>query len=160
MPWPPRGPARWPIVVMFAITLIAVAAAVAAWLRPPEAKSAAPSAPTFTDQQVIDAKSNVCSAYAKIHHAVDTNVTRTGAGDPTSQLSLAVNMRQVYVVGSAHLLTTLADEPATPSDLAAPAQKIATLFQAFVLEGLSSDPTARTSDEINAAGQIIESLCK
>jgi hypothetical protein len=38
MPWPPvqppQGPARWPIVVMFAITLVAVGAAVATWLRP------------------------------------------------------------------------------------------------------------------------------
>jgi hypothetical protein len=146
---------------MFAITLIAVGAAVAAWGRPmPETKSTVPSAPTFTDQQVIDAKSNVCSAYAKIHHAVDTNATRTGGGDATSQLSLAVNMRQVYVAGSAHLLTTLADEPPTPRDLATAARKIARLFQTLVLEGLSSDPTARTSDEINATGQIIESLCK
>jgi hypothetical protein len=161
MPWPPRGPARWPVVVMFAITLVAVAAAVAAWLRPmPETKSAVPSAPTFTNQQLIDAKSNVCSAYAKVHHAVNTNVTRTTGVDPTAQLSVAVNMRQVYVAGGAHLLTTLADEPATPSDLATAAQKIARLFQVFVLEGLSSDPTARTSDEINATGQIIESLCK
>jgi hypothetical protein len=59
---------------MFAITVVAVAGAAAAWLRPmPETKSAVPSAPTFTDQQVTDAKSNVCAAYAKIHHAVDTN---------------------------------------------------------------------------------------
>jgi hypothetical protein len=161
MPWPPRGPAQWPIVVMFAITLVAVAAAVAAWLRPmPETKSAVQSAPTFTDQQVTDAKSNVCSAYAKIHHAVDTNATRTLGGNPTAQLSVAVNMRQVYVAGSAHLLTTLADELATPSDLATAAQKIARLFQALVLEGLFSDPTAPTSDEINATGQTIQSLCK
>jgi hypothetical protein len=166
MPWqpppaqPPRGPARWPVVVMFAITLVAVAAAVAAWLRPMPEKSANPSAPAFTNQQIIDARSNVCSAYAKVHHAVDTNVTRTTGVDPTAQLSVAVNMRQVYVAGGAHLLTTLADEPATPSDLATAAQKIARLFQVFVLEGLSSDPTARTSDEINATGQIIESLCK
>jgi hypothetical protein len=145
MPWPPRGPARWPIVVMFAITLVAVAAAAAAWLRPmPETKSAVPSAPTFTDQQVTDAKSNVCAAYAKIHDAVDPNATRTGSGDPTGQLALAVNMRQVYVAGSADLLTALADEPATPSDLATAAQKITRLFQVLVLEGLSSDPTAPT----------------
>jgi hypothetical protein len=130
MPWPPRGPARWPVVVMFTITLVAVVAAIAAWLRPmPETKSAVPSAPTFTDQQVIDAKSIVCSACAKIHRAVNTNVTRTGGGDPTAQLAVAVNMRQVYVAGSAHLLTALADEPATPSDLATASRKIARLFQ-------------------------------
>jgi hypothetical protein len=51
---------------MFAITLIAVGAAVAAWLRPiPEVKPASPSAPTFNDRQVADAKSKVCAAYEK-----------------------------------------------------------------------------------------------
>ena len=119
----------------------------------PEAESAAPSAPTFSAQQVADAKSKVCAAYAKIHHAVDTNATRTGGGDPTGQLAVAVNMRQVYVAGSAHLLTTLADEPATPSDLVTAAQKITRLFQVLVLEGLSSDPTAQTSNDVNTTGR-------
>jgi hypothetical protein len=51
---------------MFAITLVAVAAAVAAWLRPtPEAKSAAPSTPTFSAQQVAGAKSKVCDSSRK-----------------------------------------------------------------------------------------------
>jgi hypothetical protein len=164
MPWPPaptRGPARWPVVVTFAITLVAVAAAVAAWLRPtPEPKTAAPSAVTFSAQQVADAKSNVCAAYAIIHHAVDTNVSRTGGDDPMAQLTVAVNMRQVYVAGSAHLLTTLADEPATPADLATAGQKVAKLFQVFVLKGLASDATPATSDAINQQGTVIESLCK
>lgn len=124
MPWPPRGPARWPIAVMCAITLVAVAAAIAAWLRPmAEAKSAAPSAPTFSAQQVTDAKSNVCAAYAKIHQALDVNAPRNGGSDPTAQLAVATNMRQIYVVGSAYLVTKLADEPATPSDLAAATSK-------------------------------------
>jgi hypothetical protein len=72
---------------MFAIAVVAVAAAVAAWLRPmPEAKSAAPSAPTFSAQQVADAKSKVCAAYAKIHRVVDINAPRNGGNDPTAQL--------------------------------------------------------------------------
>jgi hypothetical protein len=137
---------------MFAITLVAVAAAVAAWVRPiPESKSASPPspAPTFSDQQITDAKAKVCAAYAKIHHAVDTNASRDGGNDPTAQLAVAVNMRQVYVAGGAHLLTTLADEPATPGDLATSAQAVAKLFQVLVLEGLASDVTAPTLDAVN-----------
>jgi hypothetical protein len=69
---------------MFAITPVAFGAAVAARLRPtPETKSAVPSA------QVADAKSHVCDAYAKIHHAVDVNAPRNGGSDPTSQLAVA-----------------------------------------------------------------------
>jgi hypothetical protein len=50
---------------MFAITLVAVGAAVAAWLRPLPEKSATPSEVTFSAQQVADAKANVCAAYWK-----------------------------------------------------------------------------------------------
>jgi hypothetical protein len=72
---------------MFAITLVAVAAAVAAWLRPmPETKSAVPPTPTFSDQQVADAKSKVCAAYAEIHHAVDVNHRETAVA--TRRLNL------------------------------------------------------------------------
>jgi hypothetical protein len=166
-PWGPAGPvafsrpARWPMFVMFLITLVAVGAAVAAWLRPiPHNTSATPPAPTYSEQQVSEAKSDVCAAYDKVHHAVNTNVQRTGGEDPTAQLAVAVNMRQVYVVGSAHLYTTLAEEPAVPQDLAAAMRKIAGLFQVLTLEGLASDPTASTSNAINETGATIESLCK
>ena len=108
MPWPPpqppRGPARWPVVVMFAITLVAVAAAVAAWLRPlPETKSAAPSAPTFSAQEVADAKAKVCAAYAKVLNATSVNAARSVGDDPNSQWLNAVNQRQV--LKSAALIT-------------------------------------------------------
>lgn len=166
-PWGPPAPvafsrpARWPMFVMFLITLAAVGAAIAAWLRPiPHEPSGTPPAPTYSEQQVADAKSKVCAAYEKVHHAVNTNVQRTGGDDPTAQLAVAVNMRQVYVVGSAHFYTTLAEEPATPQDLASAVRKIAGLFQVFTLEGLASDPTASTSNAINEAGATIESLCK
>jgi hypothetical protein len=161
MRWPPSDPARWTIVVMFANTLVAVAAAVAAWLRPmPETKSAVPSAPTFTDQQVTDAKSNVCAAYAKIHRAVDVNAPRNGGSDPTAQLAVATNMRQIYVVGSGYLLTKLADEPAAPSDLAAATSKVARLFQVLTFEGSVSDPSVEAYNAVNETGLRLESLCK
>lgn len=87
---PSRGPARWPILVMLVITLVAVAASVAAWLRPmPETKSATPSAPAFNAQQVADAKSKVCAAYEKVQKASSANQTRNGGDDPNLQLLVA-----------------------------------------------------------------------
>jgi hypothetical protein len=146
---------------MFVITLVAVGAAVAAWLRPmPETKSATPAAPTFSDQQVVDAKSKVCAAYAKIHRAVDVNAPRNGGDDPMAQLTVAVNMRQIYVIGSAYRLTTLADDPATPGDLAAATHKVARLFQGLTLDGLTSDANAQEYDAVNETGEAIENLCK
>jgi hypothetical protein len=163
MPWPPapvRQPARWPTFVMLLITLVAVGAAIAAWLRPiPPAAPSAPPKPTFSDQQVAEAKSKVCAAYEKTHRAVDANATRNVGDDPTAQLVVKVNMRQIYVVSSAYLFTTLADAPATPADLAANTRKLANLLQELVLDGLASDP-ATPYDAVNETGVTIESLCK
>ncbi|MGC1155473.1 hypothetical protein [Mycobacterium sp.] len=147
--------------IMLLITLVAVGAAVAAWLRPiPHNTAATPSAPSYSEQQVADAKAKVCAAYAKIHRAVDINAPRTGGDDPMAQLTVAVNMRQVYVVGSAYLLTTLADEPATPGDLAAATSKVARLLQGLTLDGLTSDVNAQENDAVNETGTTIEGLCK
>jgi hypothetical protein len=165
MPWPPaqppRGHARWPVVVMFVITLVAVAAAVAAWLRPvPEVKPASPSTPTFNDRQVANAKSKVCAAYEKIHHASVTNSGRSGGDDPTAQLAVAINERQIYEAGSAYLFTTLANEPAAPPDLAAAALKLANVFQALTLDNLASDPAVPEQNSANETATTIQSLCK
>jgi hypothetical protein len=69
-------------------------------------------------------------------------------------------MRQIYVVGSAYLLTELADEPATPSDLAAAAGKVARLFQALTIDGSVSDPSVDAYNDVNATGETIQRLCK
>jgi hypothetical protein len=145
---------------MLVITLVAVGAAIAAWLRPMPAAPSAPPKPTYSDQQVADAKSKVCAAYEKIHRAVDMNATRNTGDDPTAQLVVKVNMRQIYVMGSAYLFTTLADEPATPPDLADNTRKLAHLMQDLVLAGLASDPAVSTNNAANETGVTIEGLCK
>jgi hypothetical protein len=164
MPWPPRGPARWPVIVMFAITLVAVGAAVAAWLRPvPETKSASPSAVTFSAQQVTEAKSKVCEAFEKAQKASSSNSGRSGGDDPNAQLLIAVNMRQVFMSSSVYLLKTLAEEPAAPADLAAAVTKLADLFQVITLDGLAGDrkdPAVPEQNAANETGQTIQSLCK
>jgi hypothetical protein len=146
-------PSRWRMFIMLVITLVAVAAAVAAWLRPiPGMQASAVSAPpAFSEQRATSAKSRVCAGYQKIHRALDGNSTRDGS-DP--------NARQIYIAGSAYLLTVLADEPATPSDLAAAARKLARLFQILALEGLASDPSVQTHKAADKALHAIERLCK
>jgi hypothetical protein len=158
---PSRGPARWPMVVMLVITLVAVGAAVAAWLRPVPATPAATSpTPTFSDQQVAEAKRKVCAAYEKMHRALDMNSRRNGGDDPNLQLLVAVNMREVFIAGSVRLLTTLTDEPATPPELAAAARKLADLSQIITLDGLVSDLSVPAQQAANATGETIERLCK
>jgi hypothetical protein len=146
--------------VMLVITLVAVGAAVAAWLRPIPETRAQTAPPTFTDGQVADAKANVCAAYVKVQRALDANSTRSGGDDPTAQLAVAVNARQTYVAGSAYLLTTLANEPAAPPDLAAAARKLANLFQILALDGLASDPSVPAHDAADQTLLTLRGLCK
>jgi len=154
-------PARWPIFVMLVITLVAVAAAVAAWLRPiPQPPAPAPPKPAFTAQQVAAAKSKVCAAYEKIHRANYVNSSRTGGDDPTAQLAVALNQRQIYEAGSAYLLSTLSEQPATPADLATAARKLAYVFQVLTLDNLASDPAHAEEDSANETALTIQGLCK
>jgi len=165
MPWPPaqppRGPARWPVVVMFAITLVAVGAAIAPWLRPiPHNTSATPSAPSYSEQQVADAKSKVCAAIEKVKKANTMNSNRNGGDDPNGQLLIAVNGRQVYMASSQYVLTTLADEPATPAELAAAGRRLGNLYQVIAMDGLASDPSQAARDAASATGTSIDGHCK
>jgi hypothetical protein len=165
MPWPPpqppRGPARWPVAVMFAITIVAIGAAVAAWLRPmPETKAVAPPAPTFSDQQVSDAKSKVCAAFDKALNTSRVNSARTAGDDPNSQLLIAVNMRQVFVASSIYLSTTLAEQPAAPQELTAAITKLIDLYQVVTLDGLVGDYNDPGHNAANETGVRIQSLCK
>jgi hypothetical protein len=145
---------------MFVITLVAVGAAVAAWLRPLPEKSASPTAPTFSAQQVADAKSKVCEAFDKAQKASRSNSARNGGDDPNAQLLVAVNMRQVFMASSVYLLKTLADQPAAPDDLAAAAKKLSDLLQVITLDGLAGDPNDPGHDAVNKTAETIQSLCK
>ena len=165
MPWPPaqlpRGPARWPVVVMFAITLVAVGAAIAAWLRPiPYNTSATTPSPSYSEQQVADAKSKVCAAIEKVKKANTMNSNRNGGDDPNGQLLTAVNGRQVYIASSQYVLTTLADEPATPAELVAAGRRLANLYQVIAMDGLASDPSQAARDAASATGTPIDGFCK
>jgi hypothetical protein len=147
--------------VMLLITLVAVAAAVGAWLRPiPHNTSAPPPAPTYSEQQIADAKAKVCAAFEKVHHVLQMNSTRSGGDDPNSQLLVAINARQIFMTGSAYLLTTLSDDPATTPDLAAAVSKLAHLYQVITMDGLASDLSVPSQNTANATASEIEGLCK
>jgi hypothetical protein len=169
-PWPPAGaprrPRRWPTVAwLVAIALVAVVAIVG-WLRPTQDhKPSGSPAPTYSDQQVATAKTNVCAAFDKVQHALDLANSHGGSTDYTTQLAAAALTHEALDAGSRYLLTKLAEEPATPTDLATAVRNGANADQEALigyLNGLpASDPAMQPS--LNASDQAtatIRQLCK
>jgi hypothetical protein len=168
-PWPvagaPRRPRRWPTVAwLVAITLVAGVATIG-WLRPLQDHKPS-AAPTYTDQQVATAKMTLCTAFGNVDHALDLADARsTGNGDPTAQLAVATSTRQVLDAGSRYLLAKLAEQPATPPELATAIRQQANAYQDVVigyLDGLNySDPVLKSAGKAsNEATDTIRRLCK
>lgn len=113
---------RWPILVAWAIAFIALGVGVVGWFRPVPHNAAptAPSAPTFTAQQIADAKASVCTSYKLARDEVYDNTHRPNPadGDETRSIALASNSRLAIYAAGNYLLTRVAAEPATPADLA------------------------------------------
>jgi hypothetical protein len=140
--------------------LVTLGVAIVGWFRPVQPKPTPPL--TYTAQQISDAKAKVCAAHDKVHHAVGLTSGRSG-DDPTLHLAIATSGRQALDVGGSYLLTTLAEQPATPPDLAGAVRKLANTFQELTVDYLAEvsdselDPLLRTSDQLTTT---IEGLCK
>jgi hypothetical protein len=168
-PWPPVGaparPRRWPTVAwLVAITLVA-GVAIVGWLRPSQDHTAGPGAPTYTDQQVADAKTSVCAAFAQVDRALGVAQSFSGSNDPTAILAVATSTRQVLDFGNRYLLTKLAQEPATPSDLATAVRKQADAYQKLLigyLDGLHyGDPDLQPATNASVEAEAtVKQLCK
>ena len=150
---------------MFAFLVVALlmtlAVAIVGWFRPIPAKT--PPAPTYTDQQVADAKTKVCAAYDKVHSAVKASSVRNEGTDPTSQLAFALNGRQALLAGSAYLRTVLSAEPATPNELATTIRKLTDIFQEFVVDYLNGWTESQMASPLQAGNDAtlaIERLCR
>ena len=109
---------------------------------------------------MADAKSKVCAAYEKVLKTSNVNSARTAGDDPNSQLLIAVNMRQVFVVSSIYLSTTLTEQPAAPPDLAGAVKKLIDLYQVVTLDGLVGDRNDPGHNAANETGIKIQELCK
>jgi hypothetical protein len=157
-----RRPARWPSFTALAIALIALGVGVVGWFRPaPHNNQPAPK-PAYTEKQTADSKAKVCAAFGQLDRAVGVANALPHGSDT---LVAAINMRQVFDVGSRHLFATLAEEPATPADLATAVREEASSLAEAVIDyqnGFSnSDPEMRPLVDANtAAANTIRRLCK
>jgi hypothetical protein len=169
-PWGPpplafKRPSRWPTLVAIAIGLIGVAVGFVGWFRPVPHDNPPPAKPVYTAQQVAEAKETVCSAFEKVHQAVESAHTHVGSNDYATQLAAVALNDAALDAGSRYLLTKLAGEPATQPELATAVRNEANAEQEALigyLNGLAaSDPQMLPSvNASNEASAIILRLCK
>ena len=130
--------------------LVTLVVAIVGWFRPVPAKP--PPAPVYSSQQVADAKTKVCAAYEKVHHAVLANTGRSGGNDPTATLAVAANARIALYDGGEYLVKTLAQEAATPADLAEATRALVTAYQELAVGYMAE----AADDEINSSLQAVD----
>ncbi|WP_131811327.1 hypothetical protein [Mycobacterium kubicae] len=146
------------MVIAFLLTL---GVAMIGWFRPTQTKSTVP--PTYTNQQVSEAKASVCAAYGKAHHAVLANTGRSGDNDPATLLGLAANARIALFDSGAYLFRVLAEQPATAADLGDATRNLAKSYQDLALNYMAeaSDSELEASRQtVEAAGTRVSELCK
>jgi hypothetical protein len=158
---------RWPSFVAGVIAFIGVIVGVVGWFRPVPQNSPPPHPPVpiFTDKQIADAKAQVCAAYNIVHDAVTINTHRANPvpGDAIGALAAAANGRLALYAGGDYLLDRLANEPATPTDLADAVRSLANKSKELGIVFLADkpesvqDPLRRTLDSDVAT---IDRLCK
>jgi hypothetical protein len=145
------------------VAAIAVAIAIGAWFRPSsDARPEVDSAPKFSDQQVGEAKTNVCSAYGKVGK-VSSGAAGLTADDPATRFSISVNSRLASEVASNYLIKTLDENPATPPDLGDGIRGIASAYVDVVLGQLAGETDEETQpayDKLDAADKAVAAECK
>lgn len=155
-------PSRGLAIVSLVIAFVAIGIAVGAWFRPLP-KNEPPRAPSYSSQEVAEAKGRVCAAYAKVHHAVLANTGRSGENDPTTLLALAANARIALFDGGEYLLKVLAREPAIASELAVATQALADSYQQLALDYLAEATDAdiaKSRQTIETTGSKVREICQ
>ncbi|SOK27504.1 hypothetical protein MSIMFB_05725 [Mycobacterium simulans] len=121
--------------------------------------------PTFSNQQIADAKSKICAAYDLVLEAiaVNTNKQSPTASDFAAQYAIAANSRLALYGGGGYLLDQLAAEPATPPDLAQAVKAAAARYREVAITYLSERPESPQhplTDSLQEVTMRVDGLCK
>ncbi len=157
-PWPQqglrpaRGPSRLPIFLTLGVALVALGLAIGGWFRPTTTTAAGPTTPQYSEQEVADAKKNLCDAYDTIYRSLEQAGTTTSE-DPNQKYMIALNTRLAFNTSADFLLGELSRYPATPADLQSAVRKAALSYQNMVLKQIANAP----KDELDAAYSEVDS---
>lgn len=167
-PTPAPRPSRWPTFAALAIALLATVLAIVGWFRPtPEPVSAQASGPTYSEQQIADAKARACAALDVVNKGVTQHAGSGASGkqsdDPAMAEAQAADSRLAIIAGGWYLRNHV--EAATPPAISAAIQHLSGILLdlgANYLAGvMNADPkqAALISDGNSSFDKALE-LCK
>jgi hypothetical protein len=125
------------MIIAIVVALLALAVAAASWFRPTH--EATPSTPQYSEQQVADAKKNLCDAYSAAIRAINS-AGSVGSEDPNLKFILAINTRVAFNTAADYLQSAAELNPAAPSNLLDETQLLAASYQSMVLAQISQAP--------------------
>jgi len=163
-PSPSRGQSRWPTFLALALALVASGLAIVGWFRPSPPPEAQPSkTPTYTEQQISDARSHACTAFELVNKGVRLETNGQLGSDPAMELAQGTNARLTTISSGWYLKARL--EPAAPADLAAAMQHLSDVLLdlgANYLAGAKDDQPSQAAlkSEGNSAFDRVTELCK
>jgi hypothetical protein len=134
------------------------------WFRPsPTALSTSSTAPTYTQQQISQAKTTTCDAYAVVNKGITLQTNGAESDNPALIQAEAANARLSTISGGWYLRARL--DKATPPDLAAAVQHLSDVLLdlgANYLAGAKDDDPSQSSLKIegNASFRRVQEMCK
>ncbi|BBX47940.1 hypothetical protein GCM10009641_10160 [Mycobacterium cookii] len=166
-PWSPPptgGTSRWLTFLALAIAVIATGLAIVGWFRPtPVAPPPHSTGPTYTEQQISDAKTRACAAFETVLKGVTLQTHGQPSDDPAMRKAQAVNGQLALAAGGSYLRDRL--DPATPSELATAVRKTSDILLdlgANALAGAQNadQPQAGLLSEAQSSFAQVQELCK
>jgi len=148
------------VIVAIVVALLALALAAASWFRPTH--EAAPATPQYSQQQVADAKKNLCDAYDSMYRALERAGTTT-SDDPNQKYMIALNTRLAFNTSADRLLTEVNENPAGPADLVDATRRLAISYQKLILVRTAEAPQPDLDavyEEINSSETAVKTACK
>jgi hypothetical protein len=149
--------------VALGVALVATGLAVVGWFRPSPPPATSTALPTYTEQQVSEARTSTCEAFAVVNKGITLQTNGADSDNPALVQAEAANARLATISGGWYLKARL--DQATPPDLTAAVQHLSDVLLdlgANYLAGAKDDDPSQSArkSEGNAAFARVQEMCK
>jgi hypothetical protein len=152
---PSNGPSRVPVIVAIVVALLALALAAASWFRPTHEET--PATPQYSEQQIADAKKNLCAAYNTMYPAIKS-AGSLSSEDPNQKFMISINTRLAFNSSADYLLAAVSQNPAGPSHLLDATRGLAISYQQIILAQTATAPQEQLKPMYEKADGNVNSI--